>query len=616
MSITTALRAMFAGSPSENAVVLATERISSLGSLQSGMENLVLREHRMEGGLGHWGTFQPPRHSPHAWTEIRIRMRDFVYSLPHFDEVVHGLTAGLGAIQLSGAGGTKFRGCVNLSQAAIQLATAPKSNVGGDGSDQVRFLVNCLTGMYRLTDSGKIRQTALWAVALQAGLSYFVSGATKISGSDWLKNQALVGVMRTRTYGHKRMWEIVRKHPHVSRTLEMLTIGLEVSYPLVFAGNRSITTLLVVGVSGMHLSIGYFMGLNRFIPAFLSLQPAVVYCSDRHSSKASPLPKMYLTGVAAVLVAGLGMRLWDRCILKSGPIFGRVLHTDSGAKINYEYFKAKKVGEHTKTIYFENGLSASKEYWLKIVEEVSREHNCVIYDRPGFGYSTSSTQLGSWQDYEANFQALIEATTPPEQGVVLCGHSLGGYLIDTRGFGALKQPLRATVLLDPASPEAYREQHEGDEAKDDGFDRALRSVSANTSMGLGWMLDPALWRNAVSNKARAKYLGRLYRQPAIWRASRAEWSEYLREMRNGVRRKNHSPVLIIVAGQTKQRNSSYLDTYADVIDSAPVPSRLVTVEGATHDGLLSTTDHARDAAHQILKFVNEVELQLGNSHES
>lgn len=161
LSITTVLRTMIAGSPSESATILATERISYLGSLQSGIENLVLREHRLEGGPGHWGTFQSPRRSPHAWTKIRIRIRDFMYNLPYFDEVVHGLPAGLGVSQLSGVGGTKLRGCVNLSQAAIQLATAPKSNVGGDGSDQVRFLVNWLTGVYRLTDSRKIRETAL-----------------------------------------------------------------------------------------------------------------------------------------------------------------------------------------------------------------------------------------------------------------------------------------------------------------------------------------------------------------------------------------------------------------------------------------------------------------------
>jgi pimeloyl-ACP methyl ester carboxylesterase len=616
MRLADSLRLILTRPPSENDVVLATERISSLGTLQSGLENLVLREHRNEGGLGHWSTRNTCRNSAKRPHKLLTRVQNFLYSRPYFDDVIHGLTTGLGAFQFSGAGGVKLRGSVALSLAAIQLVTAPKSNVGGDGSDQVRFLVNALIGVHRVADSEKIRRAAIWAIALQAGLSYFVSGATKISGSDWRSNQALLGVMRTRAYGHKRMWEMIRKHPQVSRLLEISTIGLEVSYPLAFAGNRSLTNLLVIGASGMHLSIGYFMGLNRFIPAFLSLQPAVMFCADRNSRRASPLPKMYLAAVATVLGAGATVRLCDRRMMKSAPIFGKVLYTASGAKINYEHFKAKTVGEHTQTICFENGLSASKEYWLKIVEEVSREHNCVIYDRPGFGYSMSSTQLGSWQDYEANLQALIEATTPPEQGVVLCGHSMGGHLIDTRGFGALKQPLRATILLDPASPEAYREQHEGDEAKDDGFDRSLRSVSVNTSIGLGWMLDPALWQDAVSSTARARYLGRLYRQPAIWRASRAEWSEYLREVRNGVRRKNHYPVLIIVAGQTKQRNSSYLDTYGDVIDSAPGPSRLVTVEGATHDGLLSTTEHARNAADQIVNFLKEVESQLGKSHES
>lgn len=54
MRLADSLRLILTRPPSENDVVLATERISSMGTLQSGLENLVLREHRDEGGV--WGT--------------------------------------------------------------------------------------------------------------------------------------------------------------------------------------------------------------------------------------------------------------------------------------------------------------------------------------------------------------------------------------------------------------------------------------------------------------------------------------------------------------------------------------------------------------------------------
>lgn len=598
------------GFRSRRTVIRRIEKISSVGVLLSSLENLQLTQHRATGGLAHWETMrvQSEVDGVHAPSGTIMKLRDKLYKLPLFDEASHALAAGLAIHQILGLGKPKCRGVIGLTQATLQWVLAPKNSVGGDGSDQVRFLVNALTGMYGVTSSRSVQNAVLWTISIQAALSYAVSGLTKLAGVEWRTNRALIGVVRTRAYGHKRLWEFLKRYPHVSKTLEWLTIGIEITYPLVFFRNPKITGFYVVSVSTMHIVIGYVMGLNRFIPAFLSMQPAIIYCTQRQSAKNSIIPHLYIMGILLVVAAGLVSRVRDSLILNN-PIYApteQICETRSGAFLSYEVFYAKNNSRSAPTVYFESGLSAVKDHWLYIVDQLSDYANCVIYDRPGIGHSYNAKSVPIWQDYERDIADLV-ANTRLDGECFLCGHSIGGYLVSHRFPEVLRGVVRGLILLDPASTSAFLENHYDAEMQEGGFSSSLRSMEFNTRAGLGWMLDRSLWNSIVNDEARTKRLGAIYRQPGVWQVARGEWATYCDEVWcHAYSPENSVPVLVLVAGQTAQRNSSYMRDYSDLVDHSLKYSKLSTIDGATHVSLLNDHVHSLRAVENMKDFMQLV----------
>lgn len=76
-----------------------------------------------------------------------------------------------------------------------------RSPYGTDGADQMMQII-CVAlfiGSIAGTDIGI--KGALWFIAAQSVLSYFVSGFAKISSNTWRSGRALDGIFKTRMYG-------------------------------------------------------------------------------------------------------------------------------------------------------------------------------------------------------------------------------------------------------------------------------------------------------------------------------------------------------------------------------------------------------------------------------
>lgn len=587
------------------------ERLVSIGTLQSSIENLTLRTHKAEGGLGHWETFNGPGPSKNTYIKSWSRIQQFIYKIPFVDDIANTATAVGAVVQISGLGSPAFRGALNIFQAAAQFAMAPKNNIGGDGSDQVRFLVHGLIGINQISKSPVIKSNALWGIALQANLAYFVSGVTKLAGSEWRERRAIVGVMRTRSYGHQKVWKILKNSPKLARSIELITMGLEITYPLVFIRNKKITAFYIGGVSCMHIAIGALMGLNRFVPAFLSMQPAVVACVYQNKEKPVSLPKVYGVMVCGVFLSGLVLRWIYSPNNNNSGVYGTFFHASSGNVINYEKIVSEDENRNTTTIIFENGLSATKECWLKVVENLKSDYNCIIYDRPGTGLSTAKQNPNTWSSYYQDLHDLVEHTCHSDNKIIMCGHSLGGYLIQSKNVEEMSDKVVGTILLDPANRFAHNKfdptmSEYAEKKGTDNFLKSIRSLELNTSLGLGWMLDRDLWRRSVSSSDRKRYLDRIYTSPAIWKNAESEWKMYLLDSKNQNGHDNKKPVQILVAGQTTQRNTDYIDAYNNLVKAGPGPSRMEVIPGATHDGMLSADVHAKHVSHYIKTYIHQL----------
>ncbi len=123
-----------------------------------------------------------------------------------------------------------------------------------------------------------VAKAAIWYVAVQVSLSYFMAGAAKVQRADWLSGQALKGFLKTSIYAEP-IW--LRKLAMNSLCLKLATWGFlffEILFPFSLLKPHWCLGFLFVGAL-FHLSNFIIFGLNRFFWIWLVAYPAV-YCSS------------------------------------------------------------------------------------------------------------------------------------------------------------------------------------------------------------------------------------------------------------------------------------------------------------------------------------------------
>lgn len=144
------------------------------------------------------------------------------------------------------------------------------------GSDRMSLLVlSCLWLMHMVEEP--LWQAAIFAyLALQLTLSYFISGWVKIINPDWRNGRALKDVMRFSAYPACEDFRALAARPKLLKTASLLVIWFELLFPLALASQPSLWAAL--GAAFMfHLANMYFFGLNRFVWAWLSAYPSLLW---------------------------------------------------------------------------------------------------------------------------------------------------------------------------------------------------------------------------------------------------------------------------------------------------------------------------------------------------
>ena len=113
----------------------------------------------------------------------------------------------------------------------------------------------------------------------QLMLAYATSGYLRIGESTWRSGEALLLVLRQRTYGNRRMWELLRNSPHLLRIASMSVLLFECLIPVsIFLPLKWLVVFVVFGIL-FHIVNAFIIGLNTFLWDYLALYPALIWYS-------------------------------------------------------------------------------------------------------------------------------------------------------------------------------------------------------------------------------------------------------------------------------------------------------------------------------------------------
>ncbi|WP_237321770.1 alpha/beta fold hydrolase [Streptomyces sp. JJ36] len=594
----------------------ASERLSALTSLVSSLEHLTQRENIRPGGLNDWRIGRDVHVRSHRLTR---RFLDLVADERTTTALHAARVAAAAGLLLPGSG--KWRGAANLFLGLSNAALYPRHRYGTDGSDQVSTMVQTVTGLARLSSSPELKDTLLWYVALQANLSYVVSGWVKLLGEPWRDGSALGGIMRTRTYGHEGFWNLTRRHPVPARFLAHGVLALECLFPLAYARGGVLARPVIGAAASFHVANGFLMGLGRFVTSFTAMHPMVAYTSTPRSHPAVAGRDDRLLGTALVASAGaLGaaaavagtrrMRAADRW---PGS---RELTTRHGNRLSYDL---RVPGDPaTPVLVFVPGMTSTAEHFGWITEKVVEEsdYGLLTYNRAGYSASTyrGGTEFTLQQSVD-DLVDLVQGALGTDRPVVVAGHSLGGE-IARRAAAPLGDRCLGVVYLDSSHPgELNRSQQQSDSAKK--INGGLRLFVNSLRAGMGALLTRPDWVDNLPAAYRSRAFAQ-YADTRMWTASQREWAATEKEFRafDGELERVDAHALVLSAQRTVDRDPEQLLMHNELAAAHRGDGRVVrtrVLEGADHDTMLTSARLGTEAGRLLLEFVGDIAPDGGHA---
>lgn len=577
------------------------ERASAATHLMSSLEHLANRKQRRKGGVNNW---QVTRDSMLATSTPVRRFLDTV-SKPVVTDCIHAARVASSLALLAPRSPAPVRIAANGLLAASSWALHPRHHYGTDGSDQVSFLSSAAALIARTAG----RRTAvsdhvLWTVALQATLSYAVSGWAKLAGRSWREGTALAGVTRTMTYGDRRVWQLTQRFPRTARMLGASVLALECTFPLAYAAGGKFAKAYSAGTSAFHVAVGQIMGLGRFVPSFTSMHAPILYTARRthasgDDSRNDAVPRTAAVAGLAIAIAAIAARQRNRRITLAGRGDERTLRLHDGNAITYRVVGDEADG--SPVFVLENALLGTTEHWEWLVEAL-REHGVVVVsNRAGYGGSTAKKGTALTLDDLTDHLVQVAEHTAGSRPVVLIGHSLGGYLA-LEAANRLNRAPRAVCLVDSSHPDELKRskrQELGAAALSEG----LTLTAASLEAGAGLLLDVPDWVRGMPAAAQRTMLAQ-YRDARMWRAAKREWAAVLHDFGDtGPLSRTEVPVLSISADRTVREDDAQREMHTELAGLSSAGRHLV-IPDADHDSLLTNPHHARATADEIVRFVS------------
>jgi pimeloyl-ACP methyl ester carboxylesterase len=572
------------------------ERLSAGTHLVASAEYLARPANTQPGSFGDWEIVRERYKMLPAW---RRNILDFV-SRPLVTRTLHAGRI-LAATALLLPTDNRLRAIANGYLAASSAALYPRHNLGTDGSDQVSFQTSAVAFVARTTTNERIRDAAIWYVALQDALAYAVSGWVKLFGPSWRTGTAVPGVMRTVTYGNKHIWRIFKDRPRLAQIAGHGMLAFEGLFPLVFLARGRLTRPFIAAAVGFHSFIAGSMGLGRFLTAFGSMLPAVAYVTNRRpKSKAVPIAAGAAIGTA--LLAGAVDAIARNARIRKLRTQRGSLTTTAGNQLYYDRTRGLS---GVPVLILDHGMLSTPQHFSWLTENLPTI-DALTYWRAGYGPSVSATGEYSVEEAANDLSDLIDQLPEDIGPTFLCGHSLGG-LISRRAAELTKRPIAGVIYLDSSHPgQLVISEHQRRGAA--GFDHALTGVPTSLVLGWGWLLRRPQWLKDLPERVQQVTLDQ-YRNARMWAAGAKEWKaadRMFRRPRNSQLDTIDVPALVITAENTLRADETQDRLHQDLADSHPGQAHRVVIRDADHDSILTNRDHATTTAAAIGAFMREV----------
>ena len=158
------------------------------------------------------------------------------------------------------------------------LAMRRMRRTGNNASDDMLFIVQivCTVAVYEDAAGMGI---AFKFLSSQLTLSYVTAGIAKGTQAEWWTGHSVRKVLASSTFSHKYLYMILGNDLRLHRLSGRCTIIGEVLLGAAPWVPPQISLLLLGLAFTFHLGIAAIMGLNTFLPTYMSLYPAALFTS-------------------------------------------------------------------------------------------------------------------------------------------------------------------------------------------------------------------------------------------------------------------------------------------------------------------------------------------------
>jgi pimeloyl-ACP methyl ester carboxylesterase len=260
------------------------------------------------------------------------------------------------------------------------------------------------------------------------------------------------------------------------------------------------------------------------------------------------------------------------------------------------------------TVILEAGIAGFSSNWAWVQDELAPTTRVVAYDRAGLGWSDPATEPQDAQQSARDLHAALQAAGI--QGpYVVAGHSYGGLVV--RAFTDLyPDEVVGMVLVDASHPDQWAAVP---------LTRGGRLVAASNRI-LSYLAPLGVVRLFDLNKAlvaglpdrQAAEMKAILARPRSWSTSSdvlLVWNERSRPQINQARSLGDLPLVVLSA--TELPSAASAGGYAEALaaQQAELPglssnSLHLTVEGATHEGLVAKREYALVVVDAILRVLD------------
>ncbi|MDN3250953.1 hypothetical protein ACFW4O_33265 [Streptomyces mutabilis] len=276
-------KAVTAPSIGRERALTVMEQVSAVTHLVSSLENLFTERDREFGGVNNWDVVR----ENYATRSPLVRRALDKIAKPRHIRVIHATRAIAAASLLIPATPRHYRAAANGFLSVTSITNYVTQPYGTDGTDQLSFQVQAASTVARLADKPRLVDACLWYVALQSTMSYAIAGYAKLPSRIWRSGEALPGILRTESYGDQSAYQLAQRHPAIARMSAHTVLFMECAFPVVFLAKGRPAPLMLASMATFHLINARVMGLGRFVWAFTSTYPALLYAVQRRESAAA-----------------------------------------------------------------------------------------------------------------------------------------------------------------------------------------------------------------------------------------------------------------------------------------------------------------------------------------